>query len=318
MTQVRLLRWHDLPLVYRLIGHGTSFDAQFSLTVGDDGLRHSLLANNGNMHVYVLKQQGSAFGVLRCPPKTLYAGLAYLAPALDAGGSEEQWLELIAGMSILAGRQGIAAIRAEVGDDTPEFTALREAEFGIYAHQTLWERPPAPIERTRPSVRAAAPQEVGPLVEALNARAPSLLRQANVPLGTDAECYVLDAPNAASGMAAVYRGSRRALIDLYLPLDAHCAAETILSALMGILDAEAYAVTCRLRQDMEWLGTRLSDAGFQWVGSQAIMVRHTLAHIRHHALKDIKIKKGLALPTTNIRETEPAAPGVPDTTAQPM
>jgi hypothetical protein len=142
VNQVRPLRWHDFPLAYRLIGHGTSFDAQFSLTMGDDGLRQALITNSGNTHAYVLRQGGGAFAVLRALPGTLYGALDYMAPALDDGGSEEQWLDLICGMSILAGQQGIVGIRAEANDDTPEFALLREADFGVYARQTVWERSP--------------------------------------------------------------------------------------------------------------------------------------------------------------------------------
>jgi hypothetical protein len=318
VTQVRLLRWHDLPLAYRLIGHGTSFDSQFSLTTGDDGLRYGLLANTGNTQAFVLRKDGGAFAVLRCLPGTLYAGLSYLAPALDEGGCERQWLELIGGMSVIAGQRGIVAIRAEVGDDTPEFAALRESEFGVYAHQTIWDRPPAPVECVETALRPISSSEAAGLVDAWNARAPSLLRQANVPLGADAECYVLENRHSASGMAAVYRGGQRILVDLYMSLEAHEAARAMIEGLMSVVGAGSTTVTCRLRHDMEWLGRHLTDEGFEWLGSQAVMVRHTMAHVRGHALKELPVRKGMALTTSHIRELEPTGPGTQDTTAQPV
>lgn len=318
MNQVRLLRWHDLPLAYRLIGHGTSFDSQLSLTAGDDSLRYGLLANSGNTQAFVLRKDGGAFAVLRCLPGTLYAGLSYLAPALDKGGREAQWLELIGGMSVIAGQRGIVAIRAEVGDDTPEFAALRESEFGVYAHQTLWERPPGPAKPAETELRAVSASEAACLVDAWNAHTPSLLRQANVPPGPDAECYVLETCHSARGMAAVYRGGQRVLIDLCVPLESHEAAGAMIDGVLSVVGAQSTSVTCRLRHDMEWLGRHLMDEGFEWLGSQAVMVRHTMAHIRGHALKELPVRKGMALTTSHIRELEPAGPGVQDTTAQPV
>jgi hypothetical protein len=266
----------------------------------------------------VLRQGGGAFAVLRILPGTLCAGLAYLAPALDNGGGEEQWLALLGGMSLIAGQRGIVAIRAEAGDDTPEFALLRESDFGVYAHQTIWERPAAPVQGAGIPLRAASPTEVAGLVGALDARSPSLLKQANVPPGTDAECYVLETRHSASGMAAIYRGPGRALIDLYAPVEAHDTARDMINALMAIAGAENTTITCRLRHDMEWIGRHLTEAGFDWFGSQAILVRHTMAHIRRHELKELTVKKGLALTTSHIRELDPARSGAHDTTAQPI
>jgi hypothetical protein len=314
VKQVRPLRWHDLPLAYRLIGHGSSFDVQFSLTIGKDGLRHNLLANFGNTHTFVLRDGGGALAVLRGLAGTQCAGLGYIAPALDRGGSEGQWLALISGMGLLAGQRGIAAIRAEVGDDTPEFAALRECDFGIYAHQTLWERPAGPVDGDGSALRAASADEVASLMSGWDAHTPSLLRQANVLPGMDAECYVLDVRHSAHGVAAIYRNGQRALVDLYAPLDAHEAARGLIDGLMDTLGAETTAITCRLRHDMEWLGRHLTDAGFEWLGPQAVMVRHTLAHIRQHTTKELAVKRGMALPTTHIRGLEPAGPGVPEAT----
>lgn len=318
VNQVRPLRWHDLPLAYRLIGHGVSFDAQFSLTVGGDGLRYSLFANSGNTHAFVLREGRGAYAVLRTLPGTLCAGLGYIAPGLQQGGDEDRWTELIGGMSILAGQSGIVAIRAEVDDDTPEFDVLRLADFGVYAHQTLWERAAAPVSLADAALRAVSPDEVAGLVDAWGPRTSPLLRQANVPPGTDAECFVLEAQHSVAGMAAVYRGNGRALVDLFVPSDAHEAARDIVNALMSVAGAETTTITCRLRHDMEWVGRHLTEAGFDWHGSQAIMVRHTMAHIRRHALKELSVKRGLAPASNTLSELEPARSSAHDTTVQPI
>ena len=324
MNQVRPLRWHDLPLVYRLIGHGASFDAQFSLTVGDDGLRHSLLSNSGNTHSFVMRQGGGAFGLLRSLPDTQSAGLSYLAPGLDQGGREEQWLALIGGMSVIAGQRGIVAIRAEAGDDTPEFAVLREAEFGVYAHQSLWERPAGPAEGGTSLLEAASADEVSGLMGMIDARSPSLLRQITLPPGNEAECYVLGT-RRASGMVAVYRGAGRVLADLYLSIEAHEKAPDMVTSLLAIAGAEANTVICRVRHDMEWIGRHLAEAGFDWSGSQAILVRHTMAHIRRHTVMELPAKRGMIPNASHIvrgeppqRRPDPARPASHERTHQPV
>lgn len=315
MNQVHPLRWHDLPLVYRLIGHGASFDAQFSLTIGDDGLRHSILVKSATTQVYVLREEGGAMAVLRRPSGTLHAGLSYIAPALDTGDCQDRWRDLICGMSILAGQEGIVAIRAEVNDDSPELAVLREAEFATYAHQTLWQRPAAPILRTKSALRVANPREAASLVESLNMRAPALLRQVNMPVRIDAECYMLD---GQCGMAAVHRGGRQVLIDLYLPPEAHDAARNMLAALMSLVNASANTITCRLQQDTDWAGSHLAESGFERLGSQAVMVRHTMAHIHQHVTKELSTGPRMALPTTETRAIEPTVSGVHEATSQPV
>jgi hypothetical protein len=92
----------------------------------------------------------------------------------------------------------------------------------------------------------------------------------------------------------------------------------VIDALVATSGAEHTTITCRLRHDMDWIGRTLTEVGFDWVGSQAILVRHTMAHIRRHALKEVTVKKGLALTTSQLRELDPARSGAHDTTAQPV
>ncbi len=301
VSSIRPVRLQDLPLVYRLIGRGAAFDSQFEATIGVEGLRASLLGIGGGVHAFVLRDEPSGLGVLAHPPGALCAGLAYLSPALQGSDLIPTWQALLDGLTLMAGREGIVALRAEVDEqDSLVFETLRRSDFGVYARQTLWR---GRLEGTHPrlegSVRRASPREISQATAAWNARLPGLLRQVNLLPDTATECYLLDERLTPCGLAAVYRGGRRALIDLYLPLEAGDQAEQVLGSLLALLQPDLTAVTVRLRHDMEWLGNLLTRAGFECHSAQAVMIRHTLAHVRKHSFKTAPVKTR-AVPTVEI------------------
>jgi hypothetical protein len=302
VSQVRPVRWHDLPLVYRLIGHGVSFDSQFNVTVGEDGLRSSLFRFQSDIHATVLRAPRPGLAVLSYPAGALCAGLAYIAPALDEKATESMWLRLLDGVTAYAGEQGIGAIRAEVDEnDRVAFEALRRTDFAVYTRQTLWAGLPTRRAEARAKLRRAEPAEIKATAESWNTRVPGLLRQAQVLPDHMAECYLLDERHSPCGLAAVHRGSQRALVDLYMPLESARQVEAILEMLLPLVSKNARQIVFRLRHDMEWLGNPLERLGFDAVGTQVVMIRHTLAHVQHYSFKTAPAKTG-PLPTAGIVE----------------
>jgi hypothetical protein len=315
VTQVRPVRWHDLPLIYRLIGHGVSFDSQFSVTIGEDGLRHRPLSFWGDIHAVVLKEPKVGLGVLSYPAGAVCAGLAYLAPELDSDASVPLWFDLLDGLTYFAGQQGVVALKAEVSeDDVDVFQALRQCDFAVYARQTLWQ---GTAERNKVSgnglVRRASPAEVQAVTDAWNARLPGLLRQAKLLPEPSAECYVLSDNRSARGMAALYRGARRTLVDIFLSLESSDDAEQFVRSVLAHVGQASGRIVVRLRHDMEWLGNPLERLGFHMTASQVVMIRHTLAQAKRYSFKKVPAAPG-TIPTTNIG----GMPGLEDYFRQPL
>jgi hypothetical protein len=299
VTEVRPLRWHDLLFAYRLAGRGTSFDAQLNLTVGDNRLRQALLSSTGRASLYVLRRSGDGgLGQLHYPASVQHARLAYLTPALDAGGDEGLWLSLLDGLTVMGGQRGVASITAEVSEDSYALELLRRADFAIYARQGLWMRSPGPVDSPVVSLRPARAGDEFAIQTLYGSLVPALIKQVEPPPSAADTRYVLDGDTQGlCALVAVYRGPRRVLVEIYLHPEVQDRARDIVGSALAVLRGNTNTIYCRLRRHMGWLGDALVELGFGQMASQAVMVRHTAARVTRPAFKPLHAAKG-GLPTT--------------------
>lgn len=302
MTELRSIRLHDLPLVYRLAGHGVSFDVQLSLLSRDDGLRQVMLSRTGRVQVYVLRQaSASALAQLRFLDDPQLARLAYIAPALEESASEALWLDLLDGLTVMAGQRGIASILAEVERDAAEALLLRHAGYVTYAQQDLWRRAPSPAPAVQGSVRRAAASDSAAVMALYNLLVPGLVRPVEPPpLAADA-CYVLDNGQELWGAVAVYASRPAVLLEAYFLPDPRSDPAALLNAVLAQVRAESRPVYFRVRDYMGCRAGLLTSVGFEHVAEQALMVRHTAVRIVHHAYSlSASVEGGMPLPTSNV------------------
>lgn len=301
MTEVRSLRLHDLPFAYRLSGLGVSFDAQIRLTVGDDGFRQALMAGTGETQVYVLRTpEGGALAQMHYLPDLPYARLAYVAPALSEGASESLWLTMLDGLIAAAGERGLVTIIAEVADGIPEFEVLRRAGFAVYARQDLWVRSPAPASPPDFQLRAVrSVEDRQALLNLYGSLVPGLIKHVEPPPTAASQCFLVDGERGSEGLVAVYDGTNGVLLETYLlPTSRRTPAQVLLAALSTV-SAGGKAVYCRVREYMSSQANTLTDAGFQPMGSQAVMYRHTAARITQSAYRLVeKVEGGVPLPSS--------------------
>jgi hypothetical protein len=282
MTDLRPLRWHDLPFAYRMAGRGTSFDTHLRLIAGADYLRHAQLTGNGRTQIYVLRRprMGGGLASLYYPAGDHHARLGYLAPSLEAGANEDLWLRLLDGLARVAGQRGTFTIAAEVDECSSALEVLRRADFAIYARQGVWMRPPAPLQGPSLGLREANAAEIPGIQALYGALVPPLIRQVEpMPLAAD-RFYVLDGPDGLRAMVAAYRGARRAIAELYLHPEFDLEAQAVLNGALALLHAETHTLYFRLRRYMGWLDSPLEALGFNLDSSQAVMVRHMAARIK--------------------------------------
>jgi hypothetical protein len=314
LTDVRRLRLHDLPFAYRKVRHGVNFDAELSLTVGDDGLQHALMAATGRMQGYVLRRpDGSALGLLHFLQDEQHARLAYVSPALDEGGAEGLWFDLLDGLAVMAGQRGNVTILAEVNADAREFETLRRAGFAMYTRQTLWERPPGPVEPPEYPLRLAYSHEEPTLLGIYGAVTPGLIKRVEPPPTRADAIYALAGADGLDGMVAVYQGGQAALIEPYLCPDVHAGIGVLLHAGLAAVGAAKRTVYCRAREYMGNLDAALPELGFVQRAAQAAMFRHTAARVTARAADAAAevIEGGIPLPTSIVggsEEPEPATP----------
>ncbi|HEC22795.1 MAG TPA: hypothetical protein ENI95_07750 [Chloroflexi bacterium] len=303
MTEIRSPRWHDLPFIYRLAGQGISFDVQLSLTARDDILRHALFASAGEAHLYVLRGPGEeGLGLLRYPSREHHARLAYISPSLETGG-EALWLRLLDGLTARAGEAGAIHLIAEVEKESPALEVLRRAGFGVYVHQDIWQRPPAPLEHTdAPALRPIGAVEASVISVLYRRLVPSLVRQVEPsPQGADA-CYLLEEGEEPRGIALCYEGLHGTLIEFYLHPEARSGAQALINGALAAVGAASRPVYCRLRAYLGWLSGALLRAGFEPLMSQAVMVRHIGARVTQRELKQLAAVEEGAVGTVPITE----------------
>lgn len=267
-------------------------------------MRHRPLSFWGDIHAVVLKEPHTGLGVLSYPAGAVCAGLAYLSPALDSDALIPIWQELLDGLTYVAAQHGIVALKAEVNeDDIDVFETFRHCDYAVYARQTLWQGSTKGMEAVdRGFIRRADAYEVREASDAWNARLPGLLRQAKLLPEPSAECYLLDHAHAPRGLAAVYRGARQTLVDVFLSLESGHDAEQILRNLLPHVGQASGNVVVRLRHDMEWVGNPLERLGFARTASQVVLIRHTLAQAKRYSFKRMDASPG-TVPTTNIGGT---------------
>jgi hypothetical protein len=310
MSELRPLRWHDLPFIYRLAGRGTSFDAHLGLIVGEDHLRHAQLTGTGRTQFYVLRRRGGPSGMasLYYPVAEQHARLAYLSPSLEDGGETDLWLEMLDGLTACAGRRGTFSITAEVDELGPALELMRLADFAIYARQDIWARQPAQIEGPSLALREARPEDVPSLIGLYGMLVPALIKQVEPPPFAADGCYLLDGRDGPSAMIAFYRGNHRALAEVYLHPEVDLEAREVLNGALELLGAETQLVYIRLRRYVGWLDSALDDLGFERIASQAVMVRHTTVRaIAQHSFKALPAMDSVLLPTPISDRTEEQA-----------
>jgi hypothetical protein len=289
VSDVRLMRWHDLPSAYRLAGRGSSFDTQFRLTAGAESLRRSLFANGKQMHSYILKQgsRAAGMGMLRYPAGGHHARLAYLAPDLSGDGGDTLWLALLDGLVKMAGKRGAVSLIAEVGEESEALEAFREGCFGIYARQVIWVREPAPAGEPERALRLAHTVDEAAISSLYRALVPSLIRQVEPPPTAAGACYLLERGAIPYGLVTLRRGRNGAFIEPYLHPEAQPDTQAFINGALKLAFAQHQPVYCRLRGFMSWLGTPLAESGFEPLVSEAVMVRHTAVRLKLEALQTV-------------------------------
>lgn len=305
MKDLRPLRIQDLPFVYRMVGQGASFDTQLRLTVGDDALHQALLTGRGRIQPYILRLQGgeSGLGVLHLPGRDAgghHARLAYMAPSLGNGASEDLWLQMLDGLVSIAGKQGFVNLIAEVDVGEPALEILRQANFATYARQEIWMRPAAPLAEgeSRHAIRPALAVDEPAIMGVYSSLVPALLKHVEPPPTTADEIFVMDGDDGLRGVLTLYKGVHASLIEMHLLPQAHDRARAALGTALNIVHADSYPVFCRVRASAAPVEKALDDLGFDFMTPQTVLIRHMAVRINRASLKKVPaIESGMPMPT---------------------
>ncbi len=297
---IRSFDWRDMGLVKSLSPQGVCFDAEAGLIHGAHPLQDALLAyfipGTGAPTLVWRNHGNEIFGQLRHRQGDEQARVLFVAPPCATAG--EGWLPLLERLAVEAGARGAHNLIAEVSEESAEFEALRTAGFAIYARQSLWKLTGSlpPATSAAPLCPASSADVIG--LSTLYANIVPRLVQQVEPAPGYRRGYVLKRHDELIAFLDVRRGSLGIWIEPYLHPEAYDLSEVVLhTCLRGIPQRNERPLYVCVRRYQDWLQEILSRAGFEAMGSQAVMVKRLVKRVTEPLLKPLPTMEG-QVPTT--------------------
>jgi hypothetical protein len=334
---IRAFDWRDVGLVKTLAERGVCLDAETGLTQGTHPLQQALLSYlmpmAGPPPTYIWRagadKRGYAppagadrlaaadkpaaagdnhhpvvFGQIRHRLGEEHARLLYMAPVPASDG--DGWLPVIERLAAEAGERRAQNLLAEVNERSPEFDALREAGFAIYARQSLWRLPPgpAPAARVEPApLRAARRADAIGVATLYSNIVPRLVQQVEPGPQQSERGYVLAEGGELLAYLDVRRGPQGIWVEPFLHPEAYDRSEAVMAACLQLVPnrKEKPLYVC-VRRYQDWLQEVVARVGFEAIGAQAVMVKRMAVRVIEPVLKPLPVVEGhAATPITSVR-----------------
>lgn len=303
---LRPFHLRDLPLVLRLSEHGVSLHSESALINDVHPLRGALfnLFIGGEFPTYVWKAgDGAGFIQLHLKEENHRGHILYIGSTANAAVTqtavapqpnethnpfvnEDVWLPLLEQAVMEVGQHGIHSLVAEVSETGPELPLLRQVGFAVYTRQDIW------VLDGREEV-----SDNDGLTMALQLRRPAddwdiQLLYANIvprlvqlveplpPLETG-KSWVLREKNELTAFVHLNVGETATWLRLFIHPNAESRAEDITQAALRLAPRKQnHPLFCSVPRYQSWLQGVLQRCGFVFWGSQAVMVKHTVHHLR--------------------------------------
>jgi hypothetical protein len=186
------------------------------------------------------------------------------------------WLPLLDQLVPEVGKKGYHSLVAETAESGEELTLLRRAGFAIYTREDLWLcRRPEGSQGLGP-MRRRVPADDWDIQVLYANLVPRLIQlvEPNPPLH-DGENLVLREDGEIVALIHIKSGQRASLMRAFIHPNARTGPrEMVMAALAAAGGEETRPVYCAVSRNQSWLQSSLAATGFEWWGSQAMMVKH--------------------------------------------
>jgi hypothetical protein len=287
---IRHFSWHDTPLLIRLRNDGICLEPRLGLTRGPSTFNHLLqdaFLPGGCAVTLVSRSEENVdgFGQLLHRHGDARASLVYLAPE----GIFQQ-AGLIEALGKAAGERGAFNLVASISEDHQGFEALRNADFHIYARQTVWymQRPALTetFEDSRWKKRRLSDRDS---VQGLYLNlVPALVQQVESLPDKDLSGLVYWYGDDLLGAILLDRGP----IGTWAQILIHPAAEQVTELIAEFLKQAApwtQPLYVGVRSYQSWMEPALEQNGFEVLHRQAVMVKRLAVGLHKPAMNNIPV-----------------------------
>lgn len=303
---IRPFHLRDLALVHRLSEQGVTLHTESALTKNLHPVRGALFSLvGGDFPTYVWKAKKrdvAGFIQLGLDANVQYANILYISADQSSESvrnvnkvagrgnetntavvNEEAWLSLLDQAVVEVGQRGVHSLVAEVDEVGPELPILRHAGFAVFTRQDIWvltEQFVSPDDNNILSQR----QEIDNWeIQLLYANTVPRLVQMVEPLPplNDGIGWVLREDNEITAFVHIQDGPAATWMRLFIHPNAEARADEIILAVTRLHPPYAdHPIYCCVRRYQSWIQGPLARVGFQLWDSQAVMVKHTVHHIK--------------------------------------
>lgn len=215
--------------------------------------------------------------------------------------------DLLEGLVKQVGGRGAHSLIAEVEEDSPAFSALRQNGFSIYARQQVWKLEKTPdVPEQPPLWRHALESDELSILLLRNALVPGQIQQIeSVQEAPDG--YVLYKNEQLLAYVEVKRGPRGIWLQPFVSLDAEPFDQALAELLARLRPRVGRPVYICLRSYQDWLRASLQKLGAEPGPSQAVMAKRTTLPLKAEEARRIPVTNRSAEPTTPIHVPLPRA-----------
>ena len=278
---VRSFEWRDLSLLHRYRDECIYLNSSLVLTRGPlfvpTGAILSTFASATGLFTYLYEAEEDSepfLGQVSHYSGLPSAQLTFFAP--KAGLQSDSVTSLVEQMLEIIGRRGGLHLLAEAEEQTEAVGVLRQAGFGIYTRQNIWQLAGKRSSNSQPPTewRSARKQDEAGIRFLYANLVPGLVQQ------------VETLPSGRLHGLVYYRGTEMlAYVDLeyglsgimahpFIHPDADAVAEALINLLYRLPDLYARPIYLRIRSYQSWLDGVLGSYEAEQISQQAVMVRH--------------------------------------------
>ncbi len=245
------------------------------------------------------------------------ADIVFIAPALDAGGDAVSiWYRLLAECTQAIGGRGGQRLFAQVSSGNGVEEVFRQAGFAAYAREDVYRLTDWPANLTKTQMlRHQRARDGWTLLRLYGEFTPRPVQIAEGMLSPEGQGgkmgdwwdqsggsgYLLEAESELVGAVRVRRGRAAYWLRFWLHPQAQEQSETLVRGALSLLwAAPRYPIYCSVRDYESGLRDDLQAAGFQFLLTRSLLVKHTTVRAKESLLKLMPALEKRAEPAASV------------------